>query len=204
MQALFLQILSLALCTNGAENLQTSLQAFVLQKQIVNCIDLVALGTNWQCLFLRLQMYPFQKLHQISSWLFCIPRTLAAVQLSCAADWCFAGAWIDKQAGLGLSFLRGRKDTGLCVSIICLKRDETLSNYFSSNPDASNHSDHVYGPVHTWQNFCFLLQSLMRFLGLWVIPCSPPTSSSTNRLFSKSIILGTQPTYLNEASTYYK
>lgn len=46
MQALFLQILSLALCTNGAENLQTSLQAFVLQKQIVNCIDLVALGTN--------------------------------------------------------------------------------------------------------------------------------------------------------------
>lgn len=105
---------------------------------------------------------------------------------------------------LGLSFLRGRKDTGLCVSIICLKRDETLSNYFSSNPDASNHSDHVYGPVHTWQNFCFLLQSLMRFLGLWVIPCSPPTSSNTNRLFSKSIILGTQPTYLNEASTYYK
>ena len=104
----------------------------------------------------------------------------------------------------GLSLLRDRKDIGLCVSIICFKRDETLSNYFSSNPDASNHSDHVYGPVYTWQNFCFLLQSLMRCLGSWVIPCSPPTSSSMNRLFSKSIILGTQPTYLNEASTYYK
>lgn len=203
MQALFLRILSLALCTNGAENLQTSLQAFVLQKPC---------QLYWSgCTGDQLAM-PFSQATNVS-----LPETPPNQQLTilhsphsccCAAQLCCRLMlrrclnW--QQAGLGLSFLRGRKDTGLCVSIICLKRDETLSNYFSSNPDASNHSDHVYGPVHTWQNFCFLLQSLMRFLGLWVIPCSPPTSSSTNRLFSKSIILGTQPTYLNEASTYYK
>lgn len=51
-----------------------------------------------------------------------------------------------------LSSSRSRKHTCVCASILCLKRDKTVINYFSFNPGAFNHSDYVYRTMYTSYN----------------------------------------------------